>query len=489
MVRVIAFLLAIAWGQAWAATWHVINPSACALNGNGTAPGCASSGGGVGAWRGSASYVAASVVAGDTVVVTGNFSFAGGDCQDASTCFYTLDSGAVGNPITFDMSAATFNGNNGINNAINTGNGNANLKFVSPTISNFNSRGFTINSAGAATDAINITIENPTITNIQGGGTPTAIWGRGSGLTVKNPRISTVGDDAVWLDGNNAYADSLNSNLITNVGTAVGPTGDCVQMSGSGGNDLNTIWKINCDHRSADEKQCFVSNTIGKLRVIESVCLGTTGLPAAVYTDGAIDLLRNYFSGSDHVLDAWNNTAAAGSSLIVGNIFDNFDSRGISGIGATVANQTVSIAHNAFNCAASSSAQAIVLQGSTGSTFDASNNVVGNCSVAFAGSGTSTKTGSGNADYANVTRFSVFTPSSTLITDPRFVGGANPADASGFCLATNSPLLGAGVYLGAWATGHNNEDLGKPPAIGPRRTCYGRDIVTSRPAVASRPAN
>lgn len=83
-----------------------------------------------------------------------------------------------------------------------------------------------------------------------------------------------------------------------------------------------------------------------------------------------------------------------------------------------------------------------------------------------------------------------YTPAgSTLDVDPDFADGDSPTSAAGFCLTPGSPLLAAGTYIGAWATGYGGEDLGKPPAIGARGTCYGRPLVTSRPAVTSRPSN
>jgi hypothetical protein len=63
---------------------------------------------------------------------------------------------------------------------------------------------------------------------------------------------------------------------------------------------------------------------------------------------------------------------------------------------------------------------------------------------------------------------------------PDWAGGTSPTDAAGFCLEPDSPLLGAGTYLGAWVTGYAGKDLGKPPAIGARGLCNARAAAAHR---------
>ncbi len=74
-----------------------------------------------------------------------------------------------------------------------------------------------------------------------------------------------------------------------------------------------------------------------------------------------------------------------------------------------------------------------------------------------------------------------------VAVDPQFVGGTSPNSAAGFCLEFDSPLLAAGTYIGAWATGYNGEDLGKPPAIGARGLCRSRPFAGTRPAATRTP--
>lgn len=69
-------------------------------------------------------------------------------------------------------------------------------------------------------------------------------------------------------------------------------------------------------------------------------------------------------------------------------------------------------------------------------------------------------------------------------SDPSYSGGDSPDSAAGFCLSPDSPLLSAGTYLGAWATGYNGEDLGKPPAIGARGLCRSRQPAGVRPSAS-----
>ncbi len=71
-----------------------------------------------------------------------------------------------------------------------------------------------------------------------------------------------------------------------------------------------------------------------------------------------------------------------------------------------------------------------------------------------------------------------------LALAPALVGGTAPNNVMGFCLTPDSPLLAAGTYLGAWATGYAGHDLGKPPAIGARGPCRSRQPAGVRPAAS-----
>ena len=100
---------------------------------------------------------------------------------------------------------------------------------------------------------------------------------------------------------------------------------------------------------------------------------------------------------------------------------------------------------------------------------------------------TSTNLGSGTfAQWLSATSQDA---NSELTSDPGFIGGTTPTNVMGFCLRSDSPLLGAGTYLGAWATGYRGKDLGKPPSIGAMGLCRARAIAAERPAAATRPTH
>ncbi len=75
--------------------------------------------------------------------------------------------------------------------------------------------------------------------------------------------------------------------------------------------------------------------------------------------------------------------------------------------------------------------------------------------------------------------------SNSQTSDPMLAGGDGPG---AFCPRPGSPLLAAGTYIGAYATGYAAEDLGKPPVIGARRSCDARRAVATRRALPDRRA-
>lgn len=93
----------------------------------------------------------------------------------------------------------------------------------------------------------------------------------------------------------------------------------------------------------------------------------------------------------------------------------------------------------------------------------------------------------GNTTFAGWKAASSQDANSALEDDPGFVED-DPHGPDGFCLKPSSTFLAAGGYLGAWATGLENEDLGKPPAIGARALCNYRRAITSRRDAGTRRA-
>lgn len=68
-------------------------------------------------------------------------------------------------------------------------------------------------------------------------------------------------------------------------------------------------------------------------------------------------------------------------------------------------------------------------------------------------------------------------------TDPGFIGGATPDSAAGFCLESDSPLIGAGVNLGQQILGYAGEDMLNTLSIGARGPCRSRAPAATRPAL------
>lgn len=64
--------------------------------------------------------------------------------------------------------------------------------------------------------------------------------------------------------------------------------------------------------------------------------------------------------------------------------------------------------------------------------------------------------------------------------DPGYVGGAAPANADGFCLKSDSTLIDAGTYIGAYIGGYNGESLTNPPPVGARGLCQPRRVAAAR---------
>lgn len=102
----------------------------------------------------------------------------------------------------------------------------------------------------------------------------------------------------------------------------------------------------------------------------------------------------------------------------------------------------------------------------------------------YCANGFFTSTALGSGTFAQWQAATSKDANSALTSDPGFTGGASPTSVAGFCLESDSALLAAGTYLGAWATGYAGHDLGNPPAIGARGLCNARRAVASRRAIS-----
>lgn len=70
--------------------------------------------------------------------------------------------------------------------------------------------------------------------------------------------------------------------------------------------------------------------------------------------------------------------------------------------------------------------------------------------------------------------------------DVGWSGGTSPTTAAGFCLDSDSALLGAGTYIGAYVLGYGGESLTNPPPIGARGLCNDRRASLTRRAAHTR---
>lgn len=470
-MRALILLLCLAWGQVWAATsWYVCAKSQGEY---GTEDGSSLAN----CYDGSEDISWAGITAGDTIYVKGDWVAA--DCHDAvQYCFLIGKSGGVGNPITIEFSGSTLNGGGARTKAISTSTY-ANLRINNLTATNFTTYGIDINSAGTSTDAINVYVEAPTISNITGcyPSQCNGIFGKGSGITVHNPRISAIADDGIWTDGTEAkiiFDTNDSTYYVRDVGTGAAITGDCFQFSGSAGNDTNLVQNGYCDHRSVSEKQCVVSNSIGVTTVTNTVCLAETNLvnggSICMYIEGRADVRRNYCEGWSYGIQAASVAGATtGDSYIIGNVIRDFGWYGLTTGSATPSGVTVSVFNNTVDGTGSdlSNSRCLNLAGAAGSIVNATNNLSVNCKFGFVqAGGAGTKNLLTNSDFGNTTRYSGFASGSTL-QDPKLIGGTSPTTAAGFRLTSGSPLRRVGTDLNIG----NYQDVGnraflRPPSIG-----------------------
>ena len=458
---------------AFATSWFVLPASRCANNGDGTVNACAASGSARGAWKGSANIAWALVKPGETVNFRGTWGAT--DCHDpAQYCVLVQKSGSVGNPITLDFTASLFDSNYTRAKAIAT-QSYSNLILKNLTATRFTAYGIELNGLGAPTAVLNVIIDAPTISYISGcSGECDGIWGKGANITVHNPRISQISDDGIWLDGDQSAVNfDLNDGTYYVKDVGLGPkiTGDCFQFSGSGGYDANFVRKGYCDHRSVSEKHCVVSNSLGLVTVTDTVCLATpNSATTGIYSNGRLDVERNYLSGwTTGISAATLQAAAPGASTIAANIVSNFGTIGIVTSTATPSGVVVTVVNNTVDGANSNQAvsQCFSLGGAGTSVVYAMNNIAVNCRYAFFRSaGTGSKTLARNIDYGNVSPYYSFVAGSTTAS-PQFRGGSSPSNY--YRLSPRSPALGAGACY--WANGCASADydgVGQavPPSIG-----------------------
>ena len=495
---VLPLLLALAWGQAWGgSTWYVRPAADCANNGNGTAYGCAASNGAAGAWRTMANVTwgVGNVDTGDTLKT----------CSSETSPFTTADydggglamlhSQQPGARVTGDCSAE-----GGGTVAYHEGAGTRDYGFYCATnaeclgqtwdhqyFKNFDSRGWYVRNDLSTTAAVNFTGDELTCDDIlASSGTPQCGAGFGANVTLSNITSSRTSDDNFHWEG-----DNQNITNLTGVYPGYGQTGnfgDCYQCA----NNCDKVRLVGwyCDHRNLGSKQCVIMQANGgggdaDTVIADGVCLypetgNATNLNKPIYSGvpgGRVE--RNY------VLGGYFGIFVDGADTkVIGNVIVGAEYRGID-MASTVTTGTGTVAHNSV----SDSGDGIVLNGGASVTNNVNNNLTMNNTKGCAKGGSSTLNQSYNAWYGNTTNSNNCGALTNGVTaDPKLMGGSSPRDAEDFCLRPDSPLLAAGTYIGAWATGYNSEDLGKPPAIGARGLCNARRAITSRRDAGTRRA-
>lgn len=306
---------------------------------------------------------------------------------------------------------------------------------------------------------------------------------QGIGSTLQNSIVDGTGDDNVYWEGANAR---IINNVLRNPSTA-GVSGDNIQFDKSAANFLISGNEL---RTSVDAKQCvFISTTLtgdASGRAQDNECYGPSDdatLHTAFMVEDAggnrVYWLRNYAERSRYHTFCGGNTKCT----MIGNVGRSLN----EGLACGTGTSDCEIQHNAIFDAAI----CINTSAATGTSI-IQNNTLRGCTTSGirknAGDTESYNAVFESSDFVQNESVTTSAGTGAVTADPGWVND-DPSDPDGFCLEPDSPLLGAGTYLGAWATGYANADLGKPPAIGPRGTCYGRATVTSRPAVTSRPLN
>lgn len=486
------FLLAgVSFNAKLAGTIFYVRPAAdCANNGDGTAYSCAASGGAAGAWRTMANVVwgVSGVNTGDTLRPCSSEAspFAVADYDGGGLAMLSVDqSGAT---VDGDCSAAggstlaTFTGDDlrdyGLYCHDNTTCPNQTWRNIS--VSHFELRGFYVRNGATATNALAFTGDNLSCADILGGANAHCFTSYGTGASWSNLNGVRTSDDTQYFEGDDFSLQT--AEFIYPAYLSATNLGDCLQ--GQTQTDNARISGLRCDHRNAATKQCIII-TAGagddNALIEDSVCLfpttgNSTNLTKGIYSDiPNTRFLRNYVQGAYYGI----YVLGAGAS-VVGNILVGQELRGVDAV-STVASGTHLIAHNSVSGATTG----IVLNGGASVTNDVYNNLVMNATTGYNKSGSSTLNQDYNAAYSNTTNSSG-AGTIDFTSDPMLIGGASPTTAEGFCLTPDSPLLAAGTYLGAWATGYAGQDLGKPPAIGARGLCVGRARTPTRAAAAGR---
>lgn len=495
MKYLLVIFLVLASLSVEAATWYVRPIADCANNGNGTAETCAASGGGAGAWRGTANVVWASIAAPDTLCVSGTFT--GTAETDVSGITLRIDtSGAsttsritVNGDCDGDGSKATLDGNDevgiGIRTAVVGTSRTTNLNITNFVLRRYTNKAVVnYNVTGDSTADANQTWTDIEIyDNGDGGTADTCFDSRGRYVTLNNSIMKGCDEDAVYHQGKYFTSDGL----IVRDFSRVNANGDGLQLAGE--QDGYTVRNFDCEH-NIDTKQCFINSVStdtaagGIFENFRAVCMPGATITNCVFVGGTgVIVRRGFISGGNYGL------AVEGDPDSANMIIESVIQRGATTDGIGIF--TSSGAGNAIrNVVASNNGRHGIFLSTTAAGTVTNSVVTGNtsCGINRADAG---QTESYNIAHNNGTNFcsgsnSTSAGTGSSVADPKFSGGSTTTTAEGFKPFAISPLCGAG-YPTAAKYDYANKRLGNPPNIGAYGTCTaGRTSYSTRSTYVAR---
>lgn len=341
----------------------------------------------------------------------------------------------------------------------------------------------------ATTDETNdayLTFDNVRSYDAQGSSAGNCFDNRGQHVTLRDFVVDGCNEDGGYTKGKYFTVDGYTARNVSRANT----NGDGLQLAGNA--DYYHIANVDCDHAEKDSKQCLIISALtdtGAYGIAEDLTLrcypGATVMNCLYVTGAGAKIRHAYVTGGNYgvaVEGLGTSTNMELSSIIQdGATLDGISVFSGAGAGNKIYNS--SAINNGLHGFLNSSSNAVVFQnnaaarnascgintisGDTETYNDSYNN-----GTAFCQAGVSTAAGTGSA------------------TDvPGWVGGPTPTTAAGFCLNSDSALLGAGTYIGAYIYGYGGESLTNPPPIGARGLCQPRIPAAARQPAGIRVAN
>lgn len=352
-------------------------------------------------------------------------------------------------------------------------------------------------TTGAVTDDTALWVDGVTFEDC---GSTACLRHTGMNLVVQDSIFDDCPQDCVWNRGQNITVSGsrfqdISSNSIT---------GDGIQTDATGGpTDTGDMLFFGnyIDHSDVDVKYCLLvtARGVSNVRASDNYCecppTATNATPESSCHGITVDLVsttvlrieRNEIVGGDIGIQISGNAASTFSTRgrIIGNVLINPYRWGILTDGYI---NNFDAANNSIT-GASDTALDFRKNGTDNTDaidIGAVNNLLMNSGIGMSYVQTPSPRGY-NSYFGNDLNIEAngsagSTTTGDLTSDPRLAGGSAPTSADGFCLQPDSPLLAAGTYIGAYATGYNAEDLGKPPVIGARGLCRDRQPAATRPS-------